>query len=132
MNLTDPIADLLTRLRNGALARHAQVEIPASKLKLSLVQILKEEGFIKDFDVIKGLHWDLIRVELKYFQDRTTAISVAKRVSRPGRRVYVGVDELPRVRRGLGVAIISTPKGIMTDKNARKLSIGGEWLCSIW
>lgn len=132
MIVTDPIADLLARLRNGAGARHAVVEMPATKMKLAVLQILKDEGFIKDFDVIKGTHWDLARVELKYFQDRTTAILVAKCVSRPGRRVYVGAAELPKVRGGLGIAIVSTPKGIMTDRSARKLRVGGEWLCSVW
>jgi small subunit ribosomal protein S8 len=132
MSTLDPIADLLTCLRNGATARHASVEMPASKLKVALVQILKEEGFIKDFDVIKGKSWDVVRVELKYFQDRTNAISNAERVSRPGRRVYVGAADLPKVQSGMGIAVLSTPKGIMTDKNARKLQVGGEWLCSIY
>jgi small subunit ribosomal protein S8 len=132
MNVTDPIADLLTRLRNGAMARHTYVEIPSSKMKQAMVQILKEEGYIKDFDNIKGKTWDLIRVELKYFQDRSSAISKSQRVSRPGRRVYCSVRNLPKVRNGLGVAVLSTPKGIMTDRNARKLQVGGEWLCSVW
>lgn len=132
MNVNDPIADLLTRLRNGAMARHATVEIPSSKMKRAVVEILKAEGYIKDFDVIKGSVWDLIRVELKWFGDRTPGISVLKRVSSPGRRVYVGVKDVPKVRNGLGIAIMSTPQGVMTDKGARKLNVGGEWLCSVW
>jgi len=132
MSTMDPIADLLTRLRNGAGARHAVVEMPCSKMKLAVVQILKDEGYVKDFDVVKGQAWDLLRVELKYFQDRTNAFNRLERVSRPGRRVYVGVDELPKIQSGMGVAVISTPKGLMTDKNARKLQVGGEWICSVW
>jgi small subunit ribosomal protein S8 len=132
MYVTDPIADRLTRLRNGAMARHVHVEIPTSTMTRAVVEILKDEGFIKDYDLIKGTTWDLIRVELKWFKDRTPGIAVAKRVSRPGRRVYVGVKDVPKVRNGLGIAIMSTPKGVMTDKGARKLNVGGEWLCSLW
>ena len=132
MSTLDPIADLLTRLRNGAKSRHASVEMPHSKLKLAVVQILKEEGFIKDFEVTKDLPQPQIRVVLKYDRDRKSIVTGLQRISKPGRRVYVKRNEIPWVLSGLGIAILSTPQGIMTGQKARRLGLGGEVLCYVW
>ncbi|MCD6320171.1 MAG: 30S ribosomal protein S8 [Candidatus Desulfofervidaceae bacterium] len=131
-NITDPIADMLTRIRNAIMAKKPEVEVPASKLKLNIVRILKEEGYIQQYKLIKDGKQGIIKISLKYDDNKESVISVLKRVSKPGRRVYVNKQALPRVLNGLGIAIISTSKGVMTDKQARALGIGGEWLCSIW
>jgi len=132
MVMTDPIADMLTRIRNANSVYHDKVEIPGSKLKESLAAILKAEGFIKDFEVIADNKQNTIRVALKYGSSREKVISGLKRISKPGLRVYAKKDQLPRVLGGLGIAIISTSKGLMTDKNARKDGLGGEVLAYVW
>ena len=131
MHITDPIADMLTRIRNAGAARHATVEIPASSMKKAIAQILLDEGYIKAFEVIENGTQGTIKVTLKYSANKEKAISGLRRVSKPGLRVYAGADELPRVLKGLGIAIISTSKGIMTDKKARELHVGGEVLAFI-
>ena len=132
MHITDPIADMLTRIRNAGAARHATVEIPASSMKKAIAQILLDEGYIKAFEVIENGTQGTIKITLKYSANKEKAISGLRRVSKPGLRVYAGADELPRVLKGLGIAIISTSKGIMTDKKARELHVGGEVLAFIW
>ena len=132
MVMTDPIADMLTRIRNANSVYHDKVEIPGSKMKESLAVILKDEGFIKDFEVIADDKQNMIRVALKYGSNREKVISGLKRISKPGLRVYAKKDQLPRVLGGLGIAIISTSKGLMTDKNARKDGLGGEVLAYVW
>ena len=132
MHITDPIADMLTRIRNAGAARHATVEIPASSMKKAIAQILLDEGYIKAFEVIENGTQGTIKVTLKYSANKEKAISGLRRVSKPGLRVYAGAEELPRVLKGLGIAIISTSKGIMTDKKARELHVGGEVLAFIW
>ncbi|NIS62255.1 MAG: 30S ribosomal protein S8 [Proteobacteria bacterium] len=132
MSMTDPLADMLTRIRNASSARHDKVDIPASRLKEAIAKILKEEGYIKNYKVIvdERKHTTL-RIFLKYDPDRRGIINL-KRVSKPSRRVYVGKDEIPSVLKGLGISILSTPKGILTDKEARRVNVGGEVLCYIW
>ena len=132
MHITDPIADMLTRIRNAGAARHATVEIPASSMKKAIAQILLDEGYIKAFEVIENGTQGTIKITLKYSANKEKAISGLRRVSKPGLRVYAGADELPRVLKGLGIAIVSTSKGIMTDKKARELHVGGEVLAFIW
>ena len=132
MQITDPIADMLTRIRNAGAARHATVEVPASKMKKAIAQILLDEGYIKAYEVVENGVQGTIKITLKYTANREKAISGLRRVSKPGLRVYAGADELPRVLKGLGIAIISTSKGIMTDKKARELHVGGEVLAFIW
>lgn len=132
MQITDPIADLLTRIRNANSAKHETVDIPASNMKKAITKILLDEGYIKGFQVIDDSKQGIIRVTLKYGENKSKVISGIKRVSRPGLRIYAGVDELPKVLKGLGIAIISTSKGIMTDKQARAEKIGGEVLAFIW
>ena len=132
MHITDPIADMLTRIRNAGAARHATVEVPASSMKKAIAQILLDEGYIKAFEVVENGTQGTIKVTLKYSANKEKAISGLRRVSKPGLRVYAGADELPRVLKGLGIAIISTSKGIMTDKKARELHVGGEVLAFIW
>ncbi len=129
---SDPISDMLTRIRNANLAFHESVEIPASKIKTEIARILKEEGYINDFVVDSSSGKDVLRIFLKYGPKKEQIITGIKRVSKPGRRVYVGKDKIPRVLRGLGIAIISTSKGLLTDKEARKLGEGGEVICYIW
>jgi small subunit ribosomal protein S8 len=129
--VTDPIADMLTRIRNGIHARHARVDIPASKLKLAVATILKDEGYIAGFKVTEEAKKKVIRISLRYTASGKSTINNLDRVSRPGRRVYVGADEIPRVLGGMGVAILTTPNGLMTGKNARKAGIGGELLCTV-
>lgn len=126
MVMTDPIADFLTRIRNANMVMHEKVEIPASKTKIALVEILKNEGFIKDYEQIEDGKQGIIRVYLKYGPNREKVISGLKRISKPGLKVYCKKDEIPKVLGGLGIAVISTSKGIMTDKEARKLGLGGE------
>lgn len=130
--MTDPIADMLTRIRNGNNAKHDSVDIPASNIKKELAQILLNEGFIKGFDIIDDGKQGIIRIDLKYGNHNEKVISGIKRISKPGLRVYVKSDEIPRVLGGLGIAILSTSKGIMTDKDARKQAVGGEVICYVW
>jgi small subunit ribosomal protein S8 len=130
---SDPIADMLTRIRNAALARHDRTEIPASKMKQAVARILKEEGYISDVTTDEGEGpQGKITIVLKYGRDRTSAIDGVKRVSRPGRRVYVRYDRIPRVLAGLGISILSTSRGLVSDKDARRLKLGGELLCEVW
>jgi small subunit ribosomal protein S8 len=130
--MTDPIADMLTRIRNANMVRHSSVDIPASKLKRSMAQIMKEEGFIKDYEYLEDNKQGIVRIYLKYGPDSRRAITGLKRISKPGLRVYANKDELPRVLGGLGVAIISTSKGVMSDREAREAGCGGEVICYIW
>ena len=133
MQITDPIADMLTRIRNANNAKHDTVDIPASNMKKSIAQILLDEGYIKNFQTINDGTQGVIRITLKYVQPgKEKVITGLKRVSKPGLRVYAGADELPRVLRGLGIAIVSTSKGVMTDKKAREAHVGGEVLAFIW
>ena len=131
MQITDPIADMLTRIRNANAARHASVDVPASKMKKAIAQILLDEGYIKNFEVIPDGAPGMIKVTLKY-NEKEQVIKGLRRVSKPGLRVYVGAEDLPRVLKGLGIAIISTSKGVMTDKKAREANVGGEVLAFIW
>lgn len=130
--MTDPIADMLTRIRNANVVYREHVDIPASRMKRAMAQILKEEGFIRDVESIEDGKSGVLRVHLKYGPNRERVISGLKRISRPGLRVYAGNDELPRVLGGLGIAILSTSKGVMTEKQARRDHVGGEVLCYIW
>ena len=132
MQITDPIADMLTRIRNAGTAKHETVDVPASKMKVAIAQILLDEGYIKSFQLIDDGTQGIIRITLKYLANKESAIQGLKRVSKPGLRIYAGADELPQVLKGLGIAIISTSKGIMTDKQARKLHVGGEVLAFVW
>ena len=132
MQITDPIADMLTRIRNAGAARHATVDVPASKMKKAIAQIMLDEGYIKAYEVVEDGVQGTIKITLKYTANREKAISGLRRVSKPGLRVYAGADELPRVLKGLGIAIVSTSKGVMTDKKARELHIGGEVLAFVW
>lgn len=131
--MTDPIADMLTRIRNAALARHDRTEVPASKLKAAIAEILKSEGYISDCrpSEEEGPHRKLTIV-LKYGRDRQSVIDGIRRVSRPGRRVYVAHDRIPKVFSGLGISILSTSRGLMSDRDARRLKLGGELLCEVW
>jgi small subunit ribosomal protein S8 len=129
---TDAISDLLTRIRNALIVKHAQVIAPSSKMKVSIAQVLREEGYIQGFDVTKDRPQPMLRIWLKYAEDGEPAITALKRVSKPGCRIYAGKHEVPRVRSGMGVAILSTSKGIMTDNKARRLGVGGEVLCYVW
>ncbi len=132
MSVSDPIADMLTRIRNAIMARHDAVPVPASRIKLSIARILKEEGFINDYEVVRGKPSRVIKIRLKYFDDNQSAISGLERVSKPGLRVYVGQKEIPRVHGGMGIAIISTSKGVKTGQQAWRTDTGGELLCYIW
>jgi len=132
MVMTDPIADFLTRIRNANMVMHEKVEIPASKTKKALAELLKKEGFIKDYEYIEDGKQGIIRVYLKFGSNREKVITGLKRISKPGLRVYCKKDEVPRVLGGIGVAIISTSHGIMTDKDARKSGLGGEVICYVW
>ncbi|MEP6754049.1 MAG: 30S ribosomal protein S8 [Chthonomonadales bacterium] len=129
---TDPVADLLTRIRNANKAYHESLEISGSKLKVEIVKILQREGFIKGYEVIKDPKQDRIKVYLKYGSKRERVITDLQRVSKPGLRVYAGSDNLPRVLRGLGISILTTSQGLMTDKEARRKGVGGEVLCKVW
>ena len=131
MSMTDPIADMLTRIRNATMARHTRVLVPASNMKVAIAQILKEEGYVRDFDVVKDNPQGTIRITLRYV-DRRTVLTQLKRVSKPGLRVYTRRDAIPRVRGGLGTAIISTPQGVMTGRKAYQLGLGGEVVCYVW
>ena len=132
MHITDPIADMLTRIRNANNAKHDTVDVPASNMKKSIAQILLEEGYIKNFQLIDNGTQVVIRVTLRYGAGKEKVISGLRRVSKPGLRVYAGADELPKVLRGLGIAIVSTSKGVMTDKKAREAHVGGEVLAFVW
>lgn len=132
MTMTDPIADMLTRIRNASMVKHETVDVPASNLKKEIANILLEEGFIKGFDVIEDGKQGLIRMQLKYGKNKEKVITGIKKISKPGLRVYAKKDEIPRVLGGLGIAIISTSKGIITDKVARKEGVGGEVIAYIW
>jgi small subunit ribosomal protein S8 len=132
MSMTDPLADMFTRIRNGSKAKFEKVDIPSSKLKKEIVKVLKEEGFIKNYKVVSADHsHEMIRVFLKYDASRKGIIHI-RRVSKPGRRFYVGTDRIPSVVGGLGISVLSTPRGILTDKAAREAHVGGEVLCYVW
>jgi small subunit ribosomal protein S8 len=130
--VTDPIADMLTRIRNANTVYREHVDVPASKMKRELARILRDEGFIRDFEVLEDAHRGTLRLYLKYGQNREKVISGLRRISKPGLRIYAGVDQLPRVLGGLGIAVLSTSYGVMTEKEARERHIGGEVLCYIW
>ena len=132
MQITDPVADMLTRIRNANSAKHETVDVPASNLKKAIAQILLDEGYIKSFQVVEDGTQGIIRITLKYLAGKEKVISGLRRVSKPGLRVYAGAEELPRVLKGLGIAIISTSKGVMTDKAARANHVGGEVLAFVW
>ena len=132
MSMSDPIGDMLTRIRNANTAKHESVDVPASNLKKAIAKILLDEGYIKSYEVVEDGTQGVIRIQLKYLAGKEKVISGLRRVSKPGLRVYVGADELPRVLRGLGIAIISTSKGVMTDKAARANHVGGEVLAFVW
>ena len=132
MAMTDPIADMLTRIRNANTAGHAKVEIPASKMKKSIAEILKNEGFIKDFSVAQDNAQGTITVELNYGPNKEKTIYGIKKISKPGLRVYAKAEQVPKVLGGLGIAIVSTSKGVISDKEARKLGVGGEVICYVW
>jgi len=132
MPVTDPVADMLTRIRNGIQARHDSVMVPHSKLKQSLAQLLKDQGYIRDFDLPRGRIHPTLRIHIAYRSDRQPVISGLKRISKPGLRVYVGKGEIPRVYGGVGIAILSTSKGIMPGRQAWRSGLGGELLCYVW
>uniref|UniRef100_A0A7C4AJU7 Small ribosomal subunit protein uS8 n=1 Tax=Thermodesulfovibrio aggregans TaxID=86166 RepID=A0A7C4AJU7_9BACT len=130
--VTDPIADMLTRIRNAVKLKADKIDIPASRMKIEIAKILKEEGFIKSYKIIKDKKQGLIRINLKYTTDGVSVISNLKRVSKPGRRIYVGKDEIPYVMGGLGIAILTTSQGVMTDRECRQKGVGGEVICYVW
>lgn len=132
MHITDPVADMLTRIRNANSAKHDSVDIPASNMKKAIADILQEEGYIKNYQIVSDGTQGIIRINLKYNSGKEKVISGLRRVSKPGLRVYAGADELPRVLKGLGIAIISTSKGVMTDRKAREAHVGGEVLAFVW
>lgn len=132
MVMSDPVADFLTRIRNGNMVMHETVEVPSSKVKMAIAGIMKDEGYIKEFEYIQDGKQGIIRVYLKYGPNKSRVITGLKRISKPGLRVYVQKDEIPKVLGGLGTAVISTSKGLMTDKAARKQGLGGEVICYIW
>ena len=132
MQITDTVADMLTRIRNASSAKHDTVDVPASHLKKAIAQILLDEGYIKAFEIVDNGNQGLIHITLKYVGEKQAVISGLKRVSKPGLRIYAGAEELPKVLKGLGIAIVSTSKGVMTDKKARELHIGGEVLAFVW
>ena len=132
MQITDPVADMLTRIRNANSAQHETVDVPASNLKKAIAQILLDEGYIKSFNLVENGNQGIIHITLKYQAKKQQVISGLKRVSKPGLRIYAGADEIPYVLKGLGIAIISTSQGVMTDKKARQLHIGGEVLAFVW
>ncbi len=132
MHITDPIADMLTRIRNANAAKHATVDVPASNMKKAIAQILLDEGYIKNFQIIDDAGQGTIKITLKYTQNKEQVIKGLRRVSKPGLRVYAGAENLPSVLKGLGIAIVSTSKGVMTDKKARTENVGGEVLAFVW
>ena len=132
MTMTDPVADMLTRIRNANIAGHATVDIPASKIKKNIAEILVKEGYIKGYEIVEGDPQDTIRVTMKYGPEKAKVITGIKKISKPGLKVYAKADEVPKVLGGLGIAIISTSSGLVTDKEARKLGVGGEVICYVW
>ena len=132
MQITDTVADMLTRIRNANTAKHDTVDIPASNMKKAIAQILVDEGYVKSFQVIEDVKQGIIRITLKYGENKSQVITGLRRVSKPGLRIYTNVEDMPKVMKGLGVAILSTSKGLMTDKAARKANVGGEVLAFIW
>ncbi|MCT4584173.1 MAG: 30S ribosomal protein S8 [Peptostreptococcaceae bacterium] len=132
MTMTDPIADMLTRVRNANSVKHESLEVPASNIKKELARILLEEGFIKGYDVIEDGKQGIIKIQLKYGRNGEKVISGIKRISKPGMRVYAGKEDVPKVLNGLGISIVSTSKGIITDREARKQNVGGEVICYVW
>ncbi|AKG05581.1 MULTISPECIES: 30S ribosomal protein S8 [Salimicrobium] len=132
MTMTDPIADMLTRIRNANMVRHEKLELPASNLKREIADILKREGFIRDYEQVEDGKQGILRIFMKYSQTEQKVISGIKKISKPGLRVYAQADEVPRVLNGLGIAVVSTSKGVLTDKEARAQAIGGEVLAYIW
>ena len=132
MHITDSIADMRTRIRNAGAAKHETVDVPASKMKKAIAQILLDEGYIKSFQLVEDGKQGIIRITLKYGENKTSVISGLRRVSKPGLRIYTNCEDMPKVMRGLGIAIISTSKGVMTDKQARKENVGGEVLAFVW
>lgn len=132
MAMTDPVADMLARIRNATVAKHSKVDIPASRMKISLAKILKSEGYIKNYKVLKDQSHGVLRIYIKYDEANHGVIAGLKRLSKPGRRVYVKKKDIPFVLNGMGIAVLSTSKGILTDREARKQNVGGELLCSLW
>ena len=132
MTMTDPIADMLTRIRNAVQARHDTVEMPASNIKVAIAEVLRDEGYVKGFQVLEDRPQRVLRVDLQYTGKRIPVLSGIKRVSKPGLRVYTKASEMPRVFGGLGVAVVSTPKGVMSGRQARRLNVGGEVICHVW
>ena len=132
MQITDPVADMLTRIRNANSAKHETVDVPASNLKKAIAQILLDEGYIKSYSIVDNGNQGMIHITLKYLAKKQPVISGLRRISKPGLRIYAGCEELPRVLKGLGIAIVSTSKGVMTDKKARELHVGGEVLAFVW
>jgi small subunit ribosomal protein S8 len=132
MSMTDPIADLLTRLRNGLMARHKTVDVPASRMKAEIARILAEEGYLSGYELVEDGRQGLLRIQLKYGSTGEKVITGLERVSRPGRRVYCGKGEIPRVLGGLGITILSTPKGVLTGTASQRAGVGGEVLCNVW
>lgn len=132
MTMTDPIADLLTRIRNALLAKHDRLDVPSSKLKTNLMALLKQEGYIEDYETIDNQPQNILRVYLRYNRDGIPALRRLSRVSKPGRRVYRGADDIKPVLNGLGTAIVSTSKGLLTDRQAREMRVGGEIICELW
>jgi small subunit ribosomal protein S8 len=132
MPVNDPISDMLTRIRNAGMARKTDVSMPSTKVLVAIARILKEEGYVEDFEVIEHRPQDILRISLRYGRDRQPTIRELRRVSKPGLRVYAGKDEIPRVKSGLGIAIVSTPQGVLTGYEARRRGIGGEVLCTVF
>jgi len=132
MTMTDPIADLIVRIKNAIMVSYDKVEVPSSKIKINIVKILKFEGYIRNYKIIKGSTQDIIVIYLKYNEDKSSVIKDLKRISKPSCRVYSRYKKIPRVLNGLGINIVSTPKGVLTDREARKMGIGGEIICSVW
>jgi len=132
MSMTDPIADMLTRIRNANMVKHQKVDIPSSAIKVNIASVLKQEGYIKNYKVISDNLQGVLRVYLKYIDEKDSVINEIKRISKPGGRVYVKADEIPAVKSGLGIVILSTSKGVVTDSAARKAGLGGEIICTVW
>lgn len=132
MSMSDPLADMVTRIRNAGMVLHKSVDMPLSSLKLGVTKILKQEGYIDSFDIVSDNKQGMLKIDLKYDQVKRRAISGIRRISKPGRRIYVQHDNIPKVMSGLGISIISSSKGIITDRDARRLKIGGEVLCEVW
>ena len=132
MTMTDPIADMLTRIRNGVQARHESVEMPSSNMKVSIARVLKDEGFIKSYQLLEDRQFKMLRVDLQYTGKKEPVLTGIKRISKPGLRVYTKATTIPRVYGGLGVAVVSTPRGVMSGQQARRLNVGGEVICHVW